>query len=220
MFSMQRKSRKDTVAKPGAYHHGDLVTTLLAATTALVEERGVEGLSLREVSKRAGVSPGAPFRHFSTKKALLTAVAEQAMDRLSDALTSAQTKLKSADPAAIYEAIGVGYLDWALSNPTHFQIISSRTIIDFDASSKLVDQNAAIRDRMVDLLLQAQQLGQLPPAVDLNLVILSSRAFTYGLARMAIDGHLSGWHPRETPKKAMRGALRLFMTQLFVPHSR
>jgi hypothetical protein len=107
------------------------------------------------------------------------------------------------------------YLEWALANPTHFQIISSRSLIDFDGSASLVQQNAAIRKEMADLLTKAAAEGQLASDVDLDELILVSRAFTYGLARMVIDGHLRGWHPTEPPAIAVRGALRLFIDQIF-----
>ncbi|KAF5303870.1 hypothetical protein FQR65_LT18921 [Abscondita terminalis] len=55
---------------------------LIEAAVQLIEEQGVEKLSVREAAKRAGVSPGAPFRHFATRTALLTAVAEQATEHL------------------------------------------------------------------------------------------------------------------------------------------
>ena len=69
------------------YHHGNLVPTLIETTIQLIEEMGVEKVTVREVAKRAGVSPGAPFRHFKSKSALLTAVAEQAVERLYEAVT-------------------------------------------------------------------------------------------------------------------------------------
>ena len=40
-----------------SYHHGNLIETLLAVTVSLIEENGVEQLSVREVAKRAKVSP-------------------------------------------------------------------------------------------------------------------------------------------------------------------
>ena len=49
---------------------------MIAATIALVEEAGPEGVTVREAARRAGVSSGAPFRHFPNKTALMTAVAE------------------------------------------------------------------------------------------------------------------------------------------------
>jgi AcrR family transcriptional regulator len=199
------------------YHHGNLVEALITATVEIIEERGVEHVSVREAAKRAGVSPGAPFRHFRSKTALLTAVAEQAMDRLTEAVAKAQSRVDSADPVVAFEAIGQDYLQWAITNPTHFQIISSRTLIDFDASGSLRDQNEAIRRKMIDLLTQAQQQGQLAPNTDLDHLVLAARALVYGLARMAIDGHFPEWHPSEPPSLAVQSALRLFISQMTLP---
>ena len=201
---------------PKRYHHGNLAEALITATVEIIEERGAEHVSVREAAKRAGVSPGAPFRHFRSKTALLTAVAEQAMDRLSEAVAEAQSKVDSTDPVLAFEAIGQGYLEWAIANPTHFQIISSRTLIDFDASSSLRDQNESIRRKMIDLLTQTQQRGRLPPNTDFDHLVLAARAFVYGLARMVIDGHFPHWHPSEPPSLAVKRALRLFMSRMTI----
>jgi AcrR family transcriptional regulator len=197
-----------------SYHHGNLVEVLIAVTIEIIEERGVEHVSVREAAKRAGVSPAAPFQHFSSKKALLTAVAEQAMGRLMQAYAAVKSNADPDQPLAVLEAIGRSYLQWALANPTHFEIINSRTLIDFEASDSLRSQNAAIRQRMFELLTQARERGQLIEGLDLNYVVLTARALVYGLARMAIDGHFPRWHPSEPPPQAMRKALRLFIGQI------
>ena len=57
------------------YHHANLRKTLLDAAVALVGEVGPRAFTLREVARRAGVSHNAPYRHFSSKDELLTAVA-------------------------------------------------------------------------------------------------------------------------------------------------
>jgi AcrR family transcriptional regulator len=196
------------------YHHGNLAEALIAATVGIIEERGVEHLSVREAAKRAGVSPGAPFQHFRSKTALLTAVAEQAMGRLTQAVAAAQSNADPGKPIAVLEAIGQGYLQWALTNPTHFEIINSRTLIDFEASDSLRTQNEAIRQRMLELLTQARERGQLIKNLHLNYAVLTARALVYGLARMAIDGHFPRWHPSEPPPHAMQNALRLFIGQI------
>ncbi|MFF2322359.1 TetR/AcrR family transcriptional regulator [Agrobacterium sp. NPDC058088] len=195
------------------YHHGNLVDELVAATIAIIEERGVENISVREAAKRAGVSPGAPFRHFRSKTALMTAVAEQAMNRLTESVETARRQAGSDDPLVAFEAIGHGYLRWALANPTHFEIISSRTLIDFNSSDILREQNDAIRRLMVSLLAQARENSQLAEGLDLDQLVLSSRALVYGLARMAIDGHFPEWHVAEPPSEAMHKALHLFIGQ-------
>lgn len=204
-------------APRAGYHHGSLVEALIRATVEIIEERGVDHVSVREAAKRAGVSPGAPFRHFRSKAALLTAVAEQAMDRLTRAVADRRDTLGEPDPLEAFEAIGLAYLEWALDNPTHFQIISSRTLIHFDASASLREQNEAIRETMFDLLREAGRQGRIAADADLAQLVLSSRAFVYGLARMAIDGHFAEWHPAEPPAVAARKALRLFIARMTAP---
>ncbi|KFC67585.1 NADH-quinone oxidoreductase subunit E [Bosea sp. LC85] len=208
---MTKLPHSENAERPRRYHHGNLVEALIAATVEIIEERGVEQVSVREAAKRAGVSPGAPFRHFRSKAALLTAVAEQAMSRLTDAVAESQSNAGSGEPLAAFEAIGQGYLRWAIANPTHFEIISSRTLIDFDASASLRSQNEAIRQVMIDLLTRARERGQLAEGLDFDHLVLAARALVYGLARMAIDGHFPEWHPTEPPSQAMRLALRLFI---------
>lgn len=201
------------IAREG-YHHGNLEEVLIASAIAMIEERGVDGLSVREVAKQAGVSPRAPFRHFTNKKALLTAVAEQAMGRLTEAIAQELKAAKDAPPLDQLRAIGRGYLAWAYKNPTHFQVISSRTLIDFNASQKLVDENEAIRVIMVDLIASAQKNDDLRPGVNPDALILSSRATVYGLARMWIDGHFPEWIGSQPAEHAMSAALDLFIGTL------
>lgn len=196
------------------YHHGNLVEALVSATVEIIEERGVEHVSVREAAKRAGVSPGAPFRHFRSKTALMTAVAEQAMTRLTEAVAETQSNVDNSDPLMAFEAIGQGYLRWALTNPTHFEILSSRTLIDFHSSDMLREQNDALRHLMVVLLTKAREQGQLASGLDFDHLVLGARALVYGLARMAIDGHFPEWHVAEPPSEAMNSALHLYIKQI------
>src|SRR5829696_6601179 len=114
---MIRKPAKPKAKTPKPYHHGNLVEALIAVTVEIIEERGVEHVSVREAAKRAGVSPGAPFQHFRSKTTLLTAVAEQAMGRLTQAVAAAQLNAAADKPIAVLEAIGRGYLNGRLPIP-------------------------------------------------------------------------------------------------------
>jgi AcrR family transcriptional regulator len=193
------------------YHHGNLVEALISATIEIIEERGVEQVSVREAARRAGVSPGAPFRHFATKMALMTAVAEQAMERLKASVDTAISTTRDEKPLLRLEALGSAYLQWALRNPTHFQIISSRSLIDIASSDRIRRANEEIRSVMMRLLAEAQHDGSLAPDLDIDHLVLVTRAFGYGLARMAIDGHFPEWHASEPPSDALPKALHLFM---------
>ncbi len=173
------------------YHHGHLRQALIDTAIRLIEAQGLEQLSVREVARVAGVSPGAPFRHFATRTALLTAVAEQAMDWLEAEIAAALAAAEGEPPLRRYRAIGTGFLRWAFANPVPFQVISTRAVIDFDGSS-LRARNDAIRARLVALLREADAAGQLRGGTPEQLVV-AGRALVYGVARMYIDGQFPSW---------------------------
>jgi AcrR family transcriptional regulator len=197
MPSPKRESR----AKPGArsrtrqpkpYHHGDLRRALIDAGFRLVEERGVVLLRVRAAARRAGVSPGAPFRHFESREALVTAVAIEAQRRFRAEIDAALKDAPHGDPLARLRAFGIAYLRWAMRNPAHFEIISSGRLFDYDKSADLVRDNAEIIAMFEQTLKQAFALGQLRTA-DLGHVQIAARALVYGFARMNIDGHFPRW---------------------------
>jgi AcrR family transcriptional regulator len=104
-----------------AYHHGDLRGALLDAAGALLEKEGPAGLSLRKLGRQLGVTPGAPYRHFEDKEALLAALAADGFRELrteilagQDPDTSGEERLKRA---------GTGYLRFATSHPERFRLM-------------------------------------------------------------------------------------------------
>lgn len=64
------------------YHHGNLRAALLERAEEMLATTGASGLSLRELAREAGVSHGAPRRHFPDRQALLDALAENGFERL------------------------------------------------------------------------------------------------------------------------------------------
>ena len=105
------------------YHHGDLRDALIAAAQDIMETEGLAALSLRAVSRRAGVSPAAPYHHFPDKQALLDAVAERGFDALTSAMTERMDR--AGDSAARLDASGIGYVAFAVANPALFGLMSA-----------------------------------------------------------------------------------------------
>ncbi len=62
------------------YHHGNLKEALVLAAKQLILEKGPHGFTLVEAAKIAGVSPGAPYRHFKDQNSLLAEVASQGFE--------------------------------------------------------------------------------------------------------------------------------------------
>jgi AcrR family transcriptional regulator len=200
--------------KRASYHHGRLREAMIEAAVALIEEVGPYAVTVREVARRAGVSPGAPFRHFPTRAALLTAVAEEAMRRFQAEIAAALGPAAEADVRERLRIVGQAYLAWATRNPTHFKVISNRDLIDYANSSTLMGINAQTQALLAGLFGEAAAAGRLrDPDIDRN--ILASRALVYGLARMAADGHLPQGGAASENERRMQAAFDLFLAGVF-----
>ena len=203
--------RKAKAPHRAYYHHGSLRQTLIDAAVQLAKENGPESVSVREAAKRAGVSPGAPFRHFDSKTALMTAVAEQAMSKFRTEIANALAKVASRNPIDRLLAIGMAYLHWAFQNPTQFQIVSTRSLLNWDASESLARDNDAVRSMLEETLFEAQKQDLLKSA-NVAETQIAARALVYGLARMHIDGHFPQWAGAgQTGEQTTQCVLKLFI---------
>jgi AcrR family transcriptional regulator len=185
---------------PTPYHHGDLRRALIEAALTLVEEGGVEAVSVREAARRAGVSAGAPFRHFDSRTALLAAVAQEAQRRFRAEIGTAMAAVPADDPLARFRALGIAYLRWAMRNPAHFEVISTGRYLDH-AAAGLSEDNAEVIGMVEAALAQAFARGQLRTP-NLKVVEIAGRALVYGFARMNIDGHFPRWDVRDATATA------------------
>jgi AcrR family transcriptional regulator len=186
----RRRAARAPAPKP--YHHGDLRRVLIEAALQLVSEGGMDAVSVREAARRAGVSPGAPFRHFPSRDALMQAVAEEAQRRFRAEIEAALAAAPAGDPLGRFRCLGLAYLRWAMRNPTHFEIISSRRLFDHDKAAAISRDNAELIALTEQTLAEAFAAGQLRTA-DLKQVQIAGRALVYGFARMNIDGHFPRW---------------------------
>ena len=198
--------------EPKPYHHGDLRRVLIDAALKLVEEGGPEAVSVREAARRAGVSAGAPFRHFESRVALLTAVAEEAQRRFRAEIDAVLAVAPTDDPLQRFRSFGIAYLRWAMKNPAHFEIISSGRHFDHDGAASLSRDNAELIALTERLLGEAFARGQLKPA-DPKQVQIAGRALVYGFARMNIDGHFPRWGvPAREVERLSEAVIDLFVS--------
>jgi AcrR family transcriptional regulator len=196
------------------YHHGRLREALLEAAEKMIEEDGPETVTVREAARRAGVSPGAPFRHFATRTALMTGVAERAMKRFLDEIARAEAAVDPDDPGARYAALGRAYLRWAMRHPAQFRVLATRSSIDFDGSESLPRDNDAIRALMQSIVADGQERGRIR-AGDPATIELMAKALSYGLARMYVDGHFPQWGvAKRDAEAAMHRVLDFFLELL------
>ena len=209
------RPRARQTPKARSYHHGDLRRVLIDAALQLAAE-GAE-VSVREAARRAAVSPGAPFRHFPNRDALMAAVAGEAQRRFRGEIELALADAPVADPLGRFRAFGLAYLRWAMRNPAHFEIISTGRYFAHGSSAELTRDNAELIALTERILAEAAEQGLLRPA-DLKRIQIAGRALVYGLARMNLDGHFPRWGVEEGEIERMtEGVIDLFIAGIAKP---
>ena len=100
---------------------------LLDAATELMAEHGtIEGISLRAVARRAGVSPTAVYRHFDDHLALLRESVAQCWRNFYDVMVVARDS--SDDPYEAFSAAGDAYVRFAMEHQGEYRVLFSNRI--------------------------------------------------------------------------------------------
>ncbi|MFE7524951.1 TetR/AcrR family transcriptional regulator [Kitasatospora sp. NPDC057542] len=187
MREREREQARERGGGRGAYHHGALPEALVAAAFEVLDEEGQEKVSVREVARRAGVSAGAPFRHFADRQALLTALADRVLTDLVR-WQEAQVAAAGPDGGSVMRAVGLGFVRYALHHPRRFELLRSR-VFAASGEPELRAQLDGIDRALMDVIVADQEAGRLRPG-DPALVGLAGQALVYGLAQMIVDGYL------------------------------
>ena len=74
------------------------VETLIEATARTIVERGWTNTTTNHIASRAGVGVGSLYQYFESREALLAALAEREIERLTTSLDAAAPALMGADP--------------------------------------------------------------------------------------------------------------------------
>ena len=104
------------MAKRKTYHHGDLRNALLQAALTIVEETGLEQLSLRRIAASVGVSHAAPEHHFPSMRHLFNAMATWGFEAFVGTIAE-EMERSPKDGAEILRAARRGYLAFGRSHP-------------------------------------------------------------------------------------------------------
>ena len=117
--------KKHISAKKNAHHHGDLRNALISAGIELLNEAGVEGLTLRKCAARAGVSHAAPAHHFRGLKGLITAIVTRGY-KLFGAEMNQYIAAAEPDPKSRLRGCCKGYVQFSRSHKALASIIFNK----------------------------------------------------------------------------------------------
>ncbi|MBK4215779.1 TetR/AcrR family transcriptional regulator [Paracoccus caeni] len=202
-------SRHDRIMEGMGLHGRAIVTAL----DVMAETRSARP-SMDEICERMGVGAEDLRGIFADEHSLLVAVAEQALVRLIDATTRAIVKVEQDDPIGQFLALGDVYMEWAAQYPTQFRLVTDNSLVDGYEVPELRRYIDSLSELMIRTLSRAQDRGDLPATADIPKLVLTTRIFCHGLARMLIDGRLHAMQPDasalQLAKSIMRDTVRHF----------
>ena len=105
----------------------DLREACVTEALAIIAERGVEELSLREVARRLDVSHQAPYKHFPNRDALLAEVVARAFAAFAAHLDD---RPRHEDPAQDLASLGHAYLAYADAHPLDYRLMFATPLPD------------------------------------------------------------------------------------------
>lgn len=173
-----------------AYHHGNLRESLIETALEMVEDEGVESITLRELTTRLGTSRSALYRHFDSKEALIQELISAAFEQFDNVITPTLLQ-KEFDVVTRLSNMGHAYIGFALSKPAIFRMIFGH---EFQETR---EENCDMNDEsqktgfhsLVALLVEGQESGIFKkddPILQATVVW----SMIHGLAILLIDGHV------------------------------
>ena len=188
-------TRKDSMKD--SYHHGNLRAALIDAAAEVVAADGVDGVSMRALAERVGVSRSAAYRHFDGKAALLAAVAEDGFRALTKRLDAAEGPSGPQQALMRFREMGIAYVRFAAAHPARYRLMFGQRRPERIAHPSLDEAAAASFERLADAI-EACQAGGLvrgdPPAEALAEV---AWAAVHGLSLLLIDDLIATDGPDE-----------------------
>ena len=144
----------------------DLREACVVAAHAVIAERGIEKLSLREVARELGVSHQAPYKHYPSRDHLLAEVMKRCFQRFAAHLSAS---LHGIDPETDMDGLGRAYLQYAMENPLEYRLMFGTPWPDTAQHTELLEDARHSFDVLRearDLLLHLLEAAVGAPAAD------------------------------------------------------
>ncbi|MBA6389303.1 TetR/AcrR family transcriptional regulator [Colwellia sp. BRX10-3] len=170
------------------YHHGDLRKSLVSTATNMVTEAGIEGLSLRKLAERIGVSRTAAYHHFTDKNDLLCAIAEQGFEQWHQRASEIFSEEELSHEAK-YRNFVHAYIGFATKNPSLYELMFGRVIWKANNSTQTLKEIAYTSfNYQVEMTKLWQEQGIIIQGENTLRLAQVTWATLHGIARLVIDG--------------------------------
>lgn len=130
--------------------YSDFRIRLCHTATRLFVEKGLAGVTMRELAAALGVSAMTPYRYFRNKEEILATVRARAFNQLADCLEAADQSVHS--DAEKLCALNKAYVHFALENPNRYKLMLDQGEDDAEAYPELGKAQDRCRHWLTDYI--------------------------------------------------------------------
>jgi len=162
---------------------------LTAAITVFLDE-GFQGLSMRRIAEKTGISAPAIYRHFEDKQDLVQGITEEALSTFHSYLWDG---IIGESPMDRLRSTGAAYLRFAIENPRFYQIVTAPTGLfgGVEIPGDLLSRERAPSRALMDRLRECIQEGALAED-DVESLALTLWGMSHGLISLYLSGRIEG----------------------------
>ena len=186
-------------------HDDTTAAVLLEAAEQLLQERGTDGLSVREVARRAGTSVQAVYSVFGSKDALVGALGARAMEILHEGVDAVAV---TDDPVHDLAEASLVFRRFALQHPALFEVAFHR--VDPTVWPRFESVSADALQALMSRFHRLIEAGLLPRR-SLREAVVSFHGMCEGLAGMELRGRVpTGFDHEHMWRKSFAALLKGF----------
>lgn len=161
---------------------------ILDTSLKLIAEKGLDGFSMRDVTRQLHVTHGAPYYHFKDRAAIIAALVEEGLVLLTQMLENAANAHE--DPRIAFEACGRSYVAFAMTHEAYFRLMfrpeltakTDRTAIDIAAEKSF--------GVLLAVIARCHAAG-ICTAMNAEALAITGWSTAHGLAALCLDGPLA-----------------------------
>lgn len=192
---------------------------LLDAASEMLLRGGPDSISLRKIASRVGTSTMAVYTAFGGKDGLISALFDEAFDRLSAAQAAVQ---RSDEPLLWLRDLGHAYHEFALANPAYYALMINTIMPVNESIRHATDADTALPARgisihpsyqfLYDAIVACIAEGSFPDTIEPLRIADAFWAVVHGLCSL----ELAGFHPTAEEAKAQFAVTTLAVTRGFL----
>jgi AcrR family transcriptional regulator len=188
-----------SAVRPRAVESEATRRAILAAAGELLAKDGEQGVSIREVCIRAGVTPPTIYHHFGDKAALVDRVVDECFTAFDH---SYQDRTPPTDPVERLRWAFDRYVEYGVAHPTHYRLMFLRS------PGRPTPAGLTSYDRLRRMVRAIDAAGRLrPPVEDATAALWSS---VHGVTSLLVAGF---WHAGAPATLLVRDAMIAQLTE-------